>query len=82
MPFDSTKLRQPTITVLRQHRPNVATAHGISALRLRLSTGGTMRRGVASASGHGLLLFVLLVLAAHADQGGIHYDHWQDTDGQ
>jgi hypothetical protein len=28
-------------------------------------------------------LFVLLVIAAlaHADSGGTHYDHWQDTNG-
>jgi hypothetical protein len=40
------------------------------------------RRRSSIGLGFWLLLFLQLALAAHADDQGIHYDHWQDTYGR
>ena len=81
MPFDATK--QHTVTVL----PSTPPEGGGGPRRIRIEIEIVDRRkSVRRPHGFGavvawLLVLLLLVLAAHADQGGIHYEHWQDTNG-
>jgi hypothetical protein len=94
MPFDSTKVRQPKITVL----PPTITDNGIRLPPISPDRGGggggrvhieieivdRRERGPSRRGGSFVFwLIVLLVIAAlaHADNGAIHYDHWQDTNG-
>jgi hypothetical protein len=75
MPFDTTKLRQPTITVL----PQTERDGGPRRIRVEIEivdrrTPPRRRPSVL----WWLLAFLLLALAAHAQP---HYDHWQSTDG-
>jgi hypothetical protein len=93
MPFDNTKVRQPKITVLpptiagrgSNLDPIPPERGGGGPQRLRIEIEIVDRRAPLLSSGYrfgtfALVLFILLLLAAlaHADQGGIRYEHWQD----
>jgi hypothetical protein len=95
MPFDTAKVRQPEITVLPptiigrgSNLGPIPPERGGGPQRLHIEIEIIDRRQQSPGRGYRfgtftLVLLVLLLLAvlAHADQGGIHYDHWQDTNG-
>jgi hypothetical protein len=83
MPFDTTKLRHPTVTIL----PPTPPERGEGPRRVHLVVEIIDRRQQSPRRGYrfGTLAFWLLVLAlaalAHVDGQGIRYEHWQDTNG-
>jgi hypothetical protein len=94
MPFDNPKVRQPKVTVLPPsitdnvvHVPPTPPERGGGPRPIHLQIEIIDRRAPSRRDyrfgSFTFWLLVLLVLAAlaHADQGGIHYDHWQSTDG-
>jgi hypothetical protein len=77
MPFDTTKLRQPTVTVL----PPTPPERGEGPRRIVVNIEIVERRAPpqrrSSMLWWWLLLFLAIALAAHAE--GQRYEHWQDT---
>jgi hypothetical protein len=78
MPFDTTKLRQPTVTVL----PPTPPERGDGPRRIRIEIEIVDRRQQSPQRGYRfgtftLWLIVLLLLAALA-HGQQRYEHWQD----
>jgi hypothetical protein len=88
MPFDTTKVRLPDNVV---HLPPVTPERGGGGpQRIHIQIEIVDRRGTPPGTGKGhrfgtvvLVLFWLLLLAAlaHAEEGGIRYEHWTDTNG-
>jgi hypothetical protein len=86
MPFDATKLRDPRIAVLPPTEPPTGPPEGGGPRRVVINIEIVQRPPAPSQRrGRDVLAVILWLLAlivlAHADDGGMRYEHWQDTNG-
>jgi hypothetical protein len=80
MPFDTTKLNQPTVTVLSPTSSERGGGSEPVHIVIELVE-PTPRQRRTGALVFWLLVLLLLATMAHADDQGVYYEHWSHTNG-